>query len=141
MNQIAKFQSTLESKDKFDAIKPGWTIRVNQRIKEGEKTRVQAFEGMVISRKHGTEAGGTITVRKVTDDIGVEKTFPIYLPSIESVKVVRKAKVRRAKLYFLRDKTNKEIRKKLRTEQPKMITKASKKKSAQPEKEVEEVSQ
>ena len=130
MNHIAKFQSTLENKDKFETIKPGWTIRVNQRIKEGEKTRVQAFEGMVISRKHGAEAGGTITVRKVTDSIGVEKTFPIYLPSIESVKVVRKAKVRRAKLYYLRDKTNKEIRKKLRTEAPKVITAASKKKKA-----------
>lgn len=128
MSTIAKFQATLETKDKFEAIKPGWTIRVNQRIKEGEKTRVQAFEGMVISRKHGTEAGGTITVRKVTDSIGVEKTFPIYLPSIESVKVVRKAKVRRAKLYYLRDKTNKEIRRKLRTEQPKATTKSIKKK-------------
>ncbi len=136
MDTIAKFQSTLETKDKFETIKPGWTIRVNQRIKEGEKTRVQAFEGMVISRKHGTEAGATITVRKVTDNIGVEKTFPIYLPSIESVKVVRKAKVRRAKLYYLRDKTTKEIRKKLRTEQPKVITAASKKKKA-----AEEVSQ
>ena len=136
MNHIAKFQSTLEAKNKFETIKPGWTVRVNQRIKEGEKTRVQAFEGMVIARKHGSEAGGTITVRKVTDGIGVEKTFPIYLPSIESVKVVRKAKVRRAKLYYLRDKTNKEIRKKLRTEQPKMVTAASKKKKA-----AEEVSQ
>ncbi|OGM97676.1 MAG: 50S ribosomal protein L19 [Candidatus Yanofskybacteria bacterium RIFCSPHIGHO2_01_FULL_41_21] len=130
MNSISKFRTGLTETDKFETIKPGWTIRVNQRIKEGEKTRVQAFEGMVISRKHGSEAGGTITVRKVSDNIGVEKTFPIYLPSIESVKVVRKAKVRRAKLYFLRDKTNKEIRKKIRTEQPKVITKVSKKKKA-----------
>ena len=128
MNSITQFRKTLSETNKFEAIKPGWTIRVNQRIKEGEKTRVQAFEGMVIARKHGSEAGGTITVRKVSDGIGVEKTFPIYLPSIESVKVVRKAKVRRAKLYFLRDKTNKEIRKKIRTEQPKVITKVSKKK-------------
>jgi len=128
MNSISKFRASLAETNKFEAIKPGWTIRVNQRIKEGEKTRVQAFEGMVIARKHGSEAGGTITVRKVSDGIGVEKTFPIYLPSIESVKVVRKAKVRRAKLYFLRDKTNKEIRKKIRTEQPKVITKVSKKK-------------
>ncbi|MDP2704409.1 MAG: 50S ribosomal protein L19 [bacterium] len=130
MNSISKFRTGLTETDKFETIKPGWTIRVNQRIKEGEKTRVQAFEGMVISRKHGSEAGGTITVRKVSDNIGVEKTFPIYLPSIESVKVVRKAKVRRAKLYFLRDKTNKEIRKKIRTEAPKVITKISKKKKA-----------
>ena len=136
MNSISKFRSGLAETNKFEAIKPGWTIRVNQRIKEGEKTRVQAFEGMVISRKHGAEAGATITVRKVSDNIGVEKTFPIYLPSIESVKVVRKAKVRRAKLYYLRDKTTKEIRKKLRTEQPKVITAVSKKKKV-----AEEVSQ
>lgn len=136
MNTISQFRSTLSETNKFADIKPGWTIRVNQRIKEGEKTRVQAFEGMVISLKHGTEAGGTITVRKVTDNIGVEKTFPIYLPSIESVKVVRKAKVRRAKLYYLRDKTTKEIRKKIRTEAPKVITAVSKKKKV-----AEEVSQ
>src|SRR3989344_1025461 len=128
MNYISNFRASLAETNKFEDIKPGWTIRVNQRIKEGEKTRVQAFEGMVISQKHGAEAGATITVRKVTDSIGVEKTFPVYLPSIESVKVVRKAKVRRAKLYYLRDKTNKEIRRKLRTEQPKMVTKVAKKK-------------
>ena len=112
MNQIALFQSTLGATNKFEGIKPGWTIRINQRIKEGEKTRVQAFEGIVIAQKHGTEAGGTITVRKVFDGVGVEKVFPLYLPSIDSVKVVRKTKVRRAKLYYLRDKTAKEIRKK-----------------------------
>jgi large subunit ribosomal protein L19 len=128
MNLISQFQAGLGKTNKFKGVKPGWTIRVSQRIKEGEKTRVQAFEGMVISQKHGSEAGATITVRKVTDNIGVEKTFPLYLPSIESVKVVRKAKVRRAKLYYLRDKTTKEIRKKLRTEAPKVITAVSKRK-------------
>lgn len=116
MDHISKFQSILGAKDKFEDIKPGWTVRISQRIKEGEKTRVQAFEGTVIARKHGNEAGGTITVRKVSDGIGVEKVFPIYLPSIESVKVVRKTKVRRAKLYYLRDKTAKEIRRKVKTE-------------------------
>ncbi len=141
MNHIAKFQSTLGTSNKFEGIKAGWTIRINQRIKDGEKTRVQAFEGMVISQKHGSEAGATITVRKVTDNIGVEKTFPIYLPSVESVKVVRKAKVRRAKLYYLRDKTTKEIRKKLRTEAPKMVTAASKKKKAAAPKEETEVAE
>ncbi len=131
MNLISTFQATLGATNRFDGIKPGWTIRINQRIKEGEKTRVQAFEGMVISHKHGTEAGGTITVRKVTDGIGVEKTFPIYLPSIESVKVVRKAKVRRAKLYYLRDKTNKEIRKKIRTEKTASTKKTEEKEASQ----------
>lgn len=129
MNPIEVFQSTLETKNKFEGIKPGWTIRISQRIKEGAKTRVQAFEGMVISQKHGAEAGSTITVRKVSDGVGVEKTFPLYLPSIEDVVVVKKAKVRRSKLYFLRDKTSKEIRKKLRTESPETEKKTSKKKA------------
>jgi len=120
MNLISQFQTKLDAKNKFAGIKPGWTIRVNQRIQEGSKTRVQAFEGMVISQKHGQEAGATITVRKIYGDTGVEKTFPIYLPSIESVSIVKKSKVRRAKLYYLRDKTTKEIRKKLKTEKAKI---------------------
>ncbi|OGN06673.1 MAG: 50S ribosomal protein L19 [Candidatus Yanofskybacteria bacterium RIFCSPHIGHO2_01_FULL_48_25b] len=131
MNFATTFQSTLGNKNKFEGIKTGWTIRVNQRIKEGEKTRVQAFEGMVISQKHGTEAGGTITVRKIFDGIGVEKTFPIYLPSIESVKIVKKTRVRRAKLYYLRDKTSKEIRKKLRTEQTQTVKTSVEKEASQ----------
>ena len=117
MNLISLFQSTLDNQNKFDSIKPGWTIRVNQRIKEGEKSRIQAFEGIVIAQKHGREAGGTITVRKIADGIGVEKVFPLYLPSITSVKVIRKTKVRRAKLYYLRDKTAKEIRRKVKAAQ------------------------
>ncbi|MEK9157884.1 MAG: 50S ribosomal protein L19 [Patescibacteria group bacterium] len=133
MNPIEVFQSTLGAKNKFEGIKPGWTIRISQRIKEGAKTRVQAFEGMVISQKHGIEAGSTITVRKVSDGFGVEKTFPLYLPSIEGVVVVRKAKVRRAKLYYLRDKTNKEIRKKIRTEEAPTTKKVSKKKEVDTE--------
>ncbi|OGN28294.1 MAG: 50S ribosomal protein L19 [Candidatus Yanofskybacteria bacterium RIFCSPLOWO2_01_FULL_49_17] len=105
-----------ELKNKFEDVRPGWTVRVNQRIQEGGKSRVQAFEGMVIARKHGNEAGGTITVRKVADGVGVEKIFPIYLPSITSVKVMKKTNVRRAKLYYLRQKSSKEIRKKIRSE-------------------------
>ncbi len=118
MNPITQLQTSLGLKDKFEGIRPGWTIRINQRIQEGGKTRVQAFEGLVIARKHGNEAGGTITVRKVTDNIGVEKVFPIYLPSIESVKVMKKTTVRRAKLYYLREKSSKEIRKKIRADKP-----------------------
>ncbi len=131
MNLISQFQAKQEAKNKFAGIKPGWTIRVNQRIQEGSKTRVQAFEGMVISQKHGLEAGATITVRKVYGDTGVEKTFPIYLPSIESVSIVKKSKVRRAKLYYLRDKTTKEIRKKLKTEKAKIGKKTEEKEEAE----------
>jgi large subunit ribosomal protein L19 len=122
MNPITQLQTNLGLKDKFEGVRPGWTVRVNQRIQEGGKTRVQAFEGMVIARKHGNEAGGTITVRKVSDGIGVEKVFPIYLPSIETVKVMKKTTVGRAKLYYLRDKTSKEIRKKIRAEVAKVVS-------------------
>lgn len=123
MNRIQQFQSSLDLKDKFKTIRPGWTIRVFQRIKEGEKNRVQAFEGIVISRKHGQEAGGTITVRKVSDGIGVEKTFPIYLPTIDKVEVVRRTKARRAKLYYLREKSSKEIRRKIKSKQKEVTQK------------------
>ncbi|HAU07596.1 MAG: 50S ribosomal protein L19 [Candidatus Yanofskybacteria bacterium RIFOXYD1_FULL_44_17] len=119
MNKLSILQSKLLGPNKFLDIKTGWTIKVFQKIKEGEKTRTQAFEGMVIARKHGSTASGTITVRKVTGGIGIEKVFPIYLPTIEKVEIVKKSKVRRAKIYYLRDKTAKEIRKKVKLEQAK----------------------
>jgi len=107
-----------ENTSKFEGIRPGWTIKVFQKIKEGEKTRVQAFEGMVIARKHGSENGGTITVRKVSGGFGVEKIFPVFLPTIDKVEIVKKSHVRRAKLYYLRSKSSKEIRRKIKTEAP-----------------------
>ncbi|KKS25155.1 MAG: 50S ribosomal protein L19 [Candidatus Yanofskybacteria bacterium GW2011_GWA1_44_21] len=107
-----------ENPSKFEGIRPGWTIKVFQKIKEGEKTRVQAFEGMVIARKHGSENGGTITVRKVSGGFGVEKIFPVFLPTIDKVEIVKKSHVRRAKLYYLRSKSSKEIRRKIKTEAP-----------------------
>ena len=116
MNSLSVFQSKNMGQDKFDGMRPGWTVKVFQKIKEGEKTRVQAFEGMIISRKHNKEAGATITVRKVSGGIGVEKTFPIYLPTIDKVEVIRKAKVRRAKLYYLKEKSAREIRRKTKAQ-------------------------
>ncbi len=95
-------------------LNAGDTIRVHQKIKEGDKSRIQVFEGMIIARKHGDEAGGTLTVRKVIDGVGVERIFPFYSPNIEKIEVVRKSKVRRAKLYNIRDKAAKEIRRKLK---------------------------
>jgi large subunit ribosomal protein L19 len=88
-------------------LKPGMTIRVHQKIKElnakgEEKERIQYFEGMIIAKKHGKEKGGTITVRKISDGVSVEKIFPLNLPSITKIEVKKQAKVRRAKLYFLR---------------------------------------
>ena len=112
MDKIQLFQSKNMGQSKFEGLKPGWTVKVFQKIKEGDKTRTQAFEGLIIARKHGSEAGGTVTVRKVSGGIGVEKTFPVFLPTISKVEVVKKSKVRRSKLYYLREKTAKEIRKK-----------------------------
>jgi len=96
------------------AIKAGDTVRVHQKITEGDKSRIQIFEGMVIARKHGNEAGGTFTVRKVIDGVGVERIFPFYSPNIDKIEVVRSAKTRRAKLYNIRDKAAKEIRRKMK---------------------------
>lgn len=90
------------------------TVRIHQKIKEGDKTRVQVFEGMIIARKHGNEAGGTLTVRKVIDGVGVERIFPIYSPNIEKIEVVRHSKARRSKLYNVREKAAKEIRRKMK---------------------------
>jgi large subunit ribosomal protein L19 len=104
----------VELRKKID-IRPGDTVRVWQKIEEDKgKFRLQAFEGLVLSRKHGREAGGTFTVRKVVDSIGVERTFPLYSPMIDSIEMVRRSKVRRAKLYFVREKATKEIRKQMR---------------------------
>jgi large subunit ribosomal protein L19 len=91
----------------YPEIKPGMTIRVHQKIKEKnpkgeEKERVQIYEGMVIAKRHGQEKGATITVRKVSEGIGVEKIFPLYSPNIVKIEIKKQAKVRRAKLYYLK---------------------------------------
>ena len=92
-----------ENKPQFEV---GDTVRVSVRIKEGDKERIQAFEGTVIAKKHGG-IQETVTVRRVSYGVGVEKTFPIHSPNIEKFEVVRKGKVRRAKLYYLRDRVGK----------------------------------
>jgi len=112
MNTLQNINSKITAGKTFPDIKPGVTLRVHQKIKEGDKTRIQVFEGIVIARKHGSEPGATITVRKVIGGIGVEKTFPLYLPTIEKFEVVKASKVRRAKLYYLRGKTARETRRK-----------------------------
>lgn len=97
----------------FD-IRSGDTIRVWQKIQEKDKTRLQAFEGLVIAVKHGKEAGATFTVRRVASGVGVEKIFPLYSPMIDSMEILKRSKVRRAKLYHVRDKAAKEIRRQMR---------------------------
>ena len=96
-------------------IKPGDIIRVFQKIKEGDKTRISPFEGMVIARKHGKGISSTITVRKSVEGIGVERIFPAHSPMIDRIEVVRRTKVRRAKLYYIREKAAREIRKRMKT--------------------------
>lgn len=96
-------------------IRPGDTVRVHQRIEEAKgKFRIQIFEGLVLARKHGREAGGTFTVRRVSGGVGVEKIYPLYTPMIEKVEVVKRARVRRAKLYYIREKVAREARRQLR---------------------------
>lgn len=113
--QARKVISTVDTEARKNLdIRAGDTVRVWQRIKEKDKFRLQAFEGMILARKHGTEAGATFTVRKVMDGVGVERIFPLYSPMIDSVEVIRRAKVRRSKLYFIREKAAKEIRRQMR---------------------------
>ena len=89
-------------------------MKFYSKIQEKGKTRLQAFEGLVLARKHGTEAGATITVRKISEGVGVERIFPLYSPNVDKFEVVKRANVKRSKLYFLREKTAKEIRRKLK---------------------------
>lgn len=103
-----KSKKNEEEEVKIPDLKPGMTIRVYQKIKElnikgEEKERIQYFEGMIIAIKHGKEKGGTITVRKISDGVGVEKIFPLNLPTITKIEIKKQAKVRRAKLYYLKN--------------------------------------
>ena len=96
-------------------IEPGMTVRVYQKIQEknskGElKERIQFFEGIVLAVKHGKEAGASITVRKVSDGVGVEKIFPLHLPTITKIEIKKQIRTRRAKLYFLKRGYNKRLK-------------------------------
>lgn len=96
-------------------IRPGDTVKVHQKIVDDKgKARIQVFEGLVLARKHGDEPGATFTVRKVASGVGVEKIFPLYSPLIDKLEIVRRAKVRRAKLYHIREKVNREIKRQMR---------------------------
>ncbi len=92
--------------DVSEAIKVGNTVKVQVRIREGERERLQAFEGIVIARK-GAGVSETFTVRRVSYGVGVERVFPIHSPNVASVELVRSGKVRRSKLYYLRDRVGK----------------------------------
>jgi large subunit ribosomal protein L19 len=96
-------------RDDIPPFRAGDTLRVNVRIKEGEKERIQAFEGVCL-RRHNSGATSTFTVRKVSSGIGVERIFPVNSPILESVTVVRKGRVRQARIYYLRERFGKAAR-------------------------------
>ncbi len=91
-------------------------MRIWQKIVEKGKTRLQAFEGLVLARKHGREAGATFTVRNVSSGVGVEKIFPLYSPVVDKIEVIKRSKVRRAKLYHIREKAAKEVSRQMRNQ-------------------------
>ena len=93
-------------KSEVPTLRIGDTVRVHNRIKEGDKSRIQMFEGTVIAL-HNSGISSTFTVRRVAYGVGVEKTFPVHSPNVEKVEVIRVGKVRRAKLYYLRDRVGK----------------------------------
>ena len=96
-------------RDNVPSFRPGDTLRVNVRVREGDKERIQAFEGVCIGRKHGG-ISETFKVRKVSGGVGVERTFPLHSPMIASIELVREGRVRRAKLYYLRNLRGKAAR-------------------------------
>ncbi len=103
-----------EARKKLD-MRTGDNVRVYQKIEDkGGKTRIQIFEGMVLARKHGTEAGGTFTVRRVSNGYGVEKIFPLYSPMIDKIEITKRSKSKRSKLYYIREKALKQISKRMK---------------------------
>ena len=103
---LVKALNSQYMKEELPEVKVGDTVRVHVRIKEGARERIQVFEGTVIARKHGG-IGETVTVRRISYGVGVEKVFPVHSPSIDHFEVVRNGKVRRAKLYYLRGRVGK----------------------------------
>jgi large subunit ribosomal protein L19 len=119
MNNIKISPVNIEERKKLD-LRAGDTVRVTQKIIEKDKktdkpkTRLQDFEGLCLSVKHGKEAGSTFTLRKVASGVGVERIFPLYSPMIEKIEVTKRSKVRRAKLYHIREKAAKDVRRQMR---------------------------
>jgi len=109
MAEIMKLVESREARTDIPAFDPGDTIKVHVKVKEGDKERIQIFQGVVISRKGGGSRQ-MFTVRKVSGGIGVERMFPLYSPTIDKIEVERHGRVRRAKLYYLRDLRGKAAR-------------------------------
>ena len=109
MSDIIREIEAEQLKEKIDEFNVGDTVRVYGKIKEGNRERVQVFEGVVLKRQGGSSRE-TFTVRKSSNGIGVEKTWPLHSPNVEKIEVVRKGKVRRAKLFYLRDRVGKKAK-------------------------------
>ncbi|WP_194774995.1 50S ribosomal protein L19 [Pararhodonellum marinum] len=109
MSELLKFleAESNEARSKFPSFKAGDTINVHVKITEGNKERIQQFQGTVIQRKNPNSNGETFTVRKISNGIGVERIFPLLSPSIEKIELIREGKVRRARLYYLRGRQGK----------------------------------
>ena len=103
---LVKTLSNQYMKEELPEMRVGDTVRVHVKIKEGSRERIQVFEGTIIARKHGG-IGETITVRRISYGVGCEKVFPLHAPNVAMIEVVRHGKVRRAKLYYLRDRMGK----------------------------------
>lgn len=109
MNEIIKNIEAAQLKETVPSFNVGDTVRVSAKIKEGNRERIQVFEGTVIKRQNGSNRE-TFTVRKSSNGIGVEKTWPLHSPIVEKIEVTRRGKVRRAKLYYLRDRVGKKAK-------------------------------
>lgn len=118
-NSIKTSPIDMEARAKIE-FASGDNVRVWSKIQEKGKTRLQAFEGLVLSRKHGKEAGAMFTVRRVSSGVGVERIFPLYSPNIDKIEIIKKSKTRKSKLYYVREKAAKEIRRKMK--QSRMVT-------------------
>ena len=103
---LVKVLSEQQLKSDLPTLKIGDTVKVHAKIKEGNRERIQVFEGIIIAKKHAG-VNQTVTVRRISYGVGVEKTFPVHSPNVEKVEIVRNGKVRRAKLYYLRDRVGK----------------------------------
>lgn len=115
INKIKFSPVDIEARKKLD-FKAGDTVNVSSKIlDEKGKYRLQAFEGIVLARKHGAEAGATFTVRKVASGVGVERIFPLYSPLVDKIEITKRSRARRSKLYYIRTKAVKDVRSKMRS--------------------------
>ena len=114
INKIKWSPVDIEERKKL-TFKAGDTVSVSSKVLDDKgKYRLQVFEGIVLARKHGTEPGATFTVRKVASGVGVERIFPLYSPLIDKIEILKRSKVRRAKLYYIREQASREVKRQLR---------------------------